>query len=232
MKRLITAMALACLALSACTTTSVKTSTQTLSTPKAGARVLLVDPDVQLSILTVAGIPEPKADWTKSATDNLKAEIEGRMVADKHPVTRVNPDEAMDGRVGQLLRLHEAVGLSVILFNYSGFSLPTKPATGAFDWTLGEGAQALGQTYNSDYALFVYARGSYSSAGRKVAMIAAAALGVGITPGSQQAFASLVDLKTGQIVWFNMATAGPDADMRSPEGTKTLVTALLKGAPL
>ncbi|MDQ0466827.1 hypothetical protein QO010_004623 [Caulobacter ginsengisoli] len=230
MKRLI--VALACLAMAACTTTNVKTSTQTLSVPKAGARVLLVQPDVQLSVLTIAGIPEPKADWTNAARDNLRSQIQSSLAAGNHPVSNVKPDEAMEGKVGQLLRLHEAVGLSVLMFNYSGFSLPTKPRTGPFDWTLGEGAQALGQTYNADYALFVYARGSYSSAGRKVAMVGAALLGVGIAPGSQQAFASLVDLKTGQIVWFNMATAGPEADMRSPEGSKALVAALLKGAPL
>jgi hypothetical protein len=223
---------MACVALAACTTTSVKSSTQTLSVPKAGSRVLLVEPDVQLSMLTVAGLPEPKADWTASGRGNIQAELESRMGANNHPFSKVRPDDAMEGKVGQLLRLHEAVGLSVIMFNYSGFSLPTKPTTGPFDWTLGEGAQTLGQTYNADYALFVYARGSFSSAGRKVAMVGAAMLGVGIAPASQQAFASLVDLKTGQVVWFNMATAGADADMRSPEGAKNLVAALLKGAPL
>ncbi len=50
--------------------------------------------------------------------------------------------------------------------------------------------------------------------------------------GSQLVFASLVDLKTGRVVWFNSSLAGPSADMRNPEGAAALTTALLKNIPL
>jgi uncharacterized 2Fe-2S/4Fe-4S cluster protein (DUF4445 family) len=63
-------------------------------------------------------------------------------------------------------------------------------------------------------------------------MIGMAMLGVSIPLGSQQIFASLVDLRTGQVVWFNVATAGPQADIRTPEGANLLVKDLLKGVPL
>jgi uncharacterized 2Fe-2S/4Fe-4S cluster protein (DUF4445 family) len=63
-------------------------------------------------------------------------------------------------------------------------------------------------------------------------MLGAAMLGVAVPLGSQQVFASLVDLRTGQVVWFNVATAGPNADMRSADGAAALTTAVLKGAPL
>ena len=76
------------------------------------------------------------------------------------------------------------------------------------------------------------ANGTYASAGRKALMVGAALLGVSLPLGHQYAFASLVDLKTGRIVWFNVANAGPDADMRDPQGSKILVGALLKDAPL
>jgi len=86
--------------------------------------------------------------------------------------------------------------------------------------------------FGADYALFVTARGTYSSAGRKAAMIGMAMLGVSIPLGSQQIFASLVDLRTGRVVWFNVATAGPQADIRTPEGASLLVKDLLKGVPI
>ena len=63
-------------------------------------------------------------------------------------------------------------------------------------------------------------------------VIGAAALGVSLPMGGQEAYASLVELKTGKVVWFNQAVAGPTADMRSPEGAKLLTEALLKDLPL
>ena len=116
--------------------------------------------------------------------------------------------------------------------NYGLIELPTK--TGRFDWTLGQGASALTNTYNADYALFTNRRGNYSSDGRKVAMVAIALLGQTLPTGSQRVFTSLVDLRTGKIVWFNMAMAmaGADSDMRDGDGARRLTSAVLKDAPL
>jgi hypothetical protein len=50
--------------------------------------------------------------------------------------------------------------------------------------------------------------------------------------GSQTVQLSLVDLKTGNIVWYNNVLAGPGADMRSRAGAKSLVEGLLKDIPL
>ncbi len=101
-----------------------------------------------------------------------------------------------------------------------------------FDWTLGEGAQELGRTYGADYALFTYGRGSWSSGGRKALFLLAAMGGIGLQMGSQTLFASLVDLKTGRVVWFNVASASSNDDMRTPEGARKLVQSLMKNAPL
>jgi len=230
MKRIL-AVAVACLMLAACTTTNVKSAAGALaSKPAAGARILLVQPDIELSVLTVSGLLEPRADWTASGRGNIQSSVETALKGKSHTYSNLDPNQAMGGRGGQLLRLNGEVGKSIILFNYGLINLPTK--TGSFDWTLGEGAQTLGQTYNADYALFVYGRGSYSSGARVAVMIGMAALGVGLPTGGQQVFASLVDLKTGQVVWFNLATAAPGADMRTPEGAKLLTDSLLKDIPL
>jgi hypothetical protein len=128
----------------------------------------------------------------------------------------------MEGRIGQIIRLHEAVGGSILSLNTL---LPTKKNN--FDWTLGPGARELAEAQNARYALFVYSRGTYSSAGR----IVMAVLFGGAT-GAQLMFASLVDLQTGNIIWFNFAIAGPNADMRLPDGAASLVTSLMKDSPL
>ncbi len=229
MKKLLMVAALLCLA--ACTTTAVNTAApEAISAPVANSKVLVVEPDVQLSLLTAAGMQEARQDWSKQGHDNLSASLKSALQGKAHRFEVLDPETARDGRSGQLLRLHDAVGQSIMAFNYGAFKLPNK--RGAFDWTLGEGAQVLAKEKDADYALFVTGRGSYSSAGRKAMFIAAAALGVGIPLGNQTVFASLVDLHTGRIVWFNVALAGPQADMRSTEGAASLTTSLLKGAPL
>jgi len=227
-KKLLIAAALLCL--TACTTTAVKTAAPgSISTPQANAKVLLVEPDVQLSVLTAAGLQEARQDWSKQGHDNLSASVKAALQTRAHKFDVLDPEASRDGRAGQVLRLHDAVGQSIMAFSY-GLKLPNK--RGAFDWTLGDGAEEIGRAHQADYALFITGRGSYSSAGRKAMFVAFAALGVGIPLGQQTVFASLVDLHTGQVVWFNVALAGPAADMRTGEGAASLAESLLKGAPL
>jgi len=224
MRQLIALMA--CALLAACTTTATRLADKSLITPAAGTRVLLVQPDVQLTMFTASGLQEPKADWSQAARDNISGELRRTLEGRSHQFRELDPSTAMGGRAGQLLRLHSAVGQSIM----SVLVLPTKK--GAFDWTLGEGAQELGKAYDADYALFTYASGSWSSGGRKALMLLAAAGGISIQMGGQTAFASLVDLKTGRVVWFNVAIAASSDDMRKPDGAQRLVAALMKDVPL
>lgn len=198
--------------------------------PASGAQVLLLKPEVQLALLTAGGVQEPRADWSKEAQANLADEIQTQLKARQHQFKMLDADDAMDGRTGQLLRLNEAVGRSIATFSYGGQKLPTKGKK--FEWTLGEGARSLAIQQGADYALFVNARGSYASGGRVATAIGLAMLGVSVPLGEQQVLASLVELKSGRIVWFNVATAGPNADMRKQAGAASLATALLKDVPL
>jgi hypothetical protein len=227
MKRLM--IVVACLLAAACTTTNTKTA-MAVKTPEPGATVLLVKPDVELGILTAVGLTEPRADWSQQGRDNLQASLQNSVQSSSHTFRAVDPDTAEAGRTGQLMRLHQAVGASIKIFEYAIVKLPTKQA--GFDWTLGEGAQVLAREYDADYALFTFARGNYASGGRVAAAVVGAAFGVGIPMGSQQLFTSLVELETGRIIWFNFGVAGPHADMRDPQGAQTLVNEMMKGAPL
>jgi hypothetical protein len=223
------AMAAACLLMAACTTTNTKLAADLGAKPPPGARVLLLQPDVQLGLLTAGGVTEPRADWSKAAQANLAGELEAQLKTKSHALKVLDPETAMDGRRGQLLRLHEAVGQSILSYSYGPFKLPTKKA---FDWTLGEGVQTLAAEQGADYALFVRGQGTYASGGRIATAIGMSLLGVSVPLGQQQVFASLVDLRTGKVIWFNVAVAGPQADMREVSGAQSLTTSLLKNAPL
>jgi hypothetical protein len=229
MRRLV-ALAAACLLLAACTTTNVKSAA---GLPEAGpraARILLVEPDVQLNVILASGLQEPRADWAAAARTNLQTAVELTLQERSHSYRLFRPDENMDGRAGQLLRLNAVVGQAIMLHSYGPLPLPTKGKT--FDWTLGDGATTLAGAGEADYALFIHGAGAYSSGGRVAVVVGAALLGVSLPTGGQQVYASLVDLKTGKVVWFNVAVAAPGADMRDPEGARVLVGSMLKDVPL
>lgn len=220
----------AALLLTACASSRPQTFTGQFTAPPAGSRIVVMTPDVQLGVLTAAGLQEPREDWSRSARDGLARALAAQIQREGHTGSTLDPTTAMEGRVGQLIRLHDAVGASILAVNYGGANLPTR--RGNFEWTLGDGVQEIATTYNADYALFVTARGSYASSGRVAAMVGMAILGVGVPLGGQQGFASLVDLRTGNVIWFNVAQASPNQDMRDPGGAASYVTMLLSDAPL
>ena len=187
-----------------------------------------MQPDVQLSLLTAAGVPEPREDWSAAGRDNLAQSLATLVEREEHVASALDPSTAMEGRVGQIIRLHDAVG-GAIISERLGVRLPTRRNAGP--WTLGEGVQELGAAYNADYALFVVARGSYASSARAAAAIVGLVAGVYVPMGGQQVFASLVDLRTGNIVWFGFETAGAK-DMREADGAAELVAELMSEAPL
>jgi hypothetical protein len=59
-----------------------------------------------------------------------------------------------------------------------------------------------------------------------------AGYGVNVPMGGQQVLTLLVDLKTGQVLWSQVASAGPGVDMREAQGAQTLIATILKEAPL
>jgi len=196
---------------------------------RPGSRVLLMPCDIVLSELTTGGLLEPNAEWTAKGEANMAAAIEEILAEKKVSLAPfAKAPGASDDPATQLLKLHAAVGQTILAYKYGGV-LPTKRNT--FDWTLGEGARMLGGSGCADYALFVYLRDSFTSSGRAALIIFAAVMGVGVQGGSQSGFASLVDLRTGRVVWFNVMSSSV-GDLRKPESAKGAAQSLLKKAPL
>jgi hypothetical protein len=113
----------------------------------------------------------------------------------------------------------------VLLHQYlPQFALPSKD--GKFDWSLGPSVAAVSRAHDADYALFLFVRDSYATAGRVAVIVVGALLGVGVQGGTQVGFASVVDLRTGDIVWFNRLLR-PQGDLRTPEAAAETVRALV-----
>jgi hypothetical protein len=195
-------------------------------------KLVLMKPDIEVSLLTAGGLNEPNREWTEQARSGVFRALEtnnfgrgGSLIkftelSSSAEQTQINTD---------LENLYRAVATSIYVHKYMGATLPTKKDK--FDWTLGPQAQQLGAQANADYALFVYARDSFSSAGRKAMQFFMAAAGVGIAGGVQFGYVSLVNLKTGEVVWFNTLTSSV-GDIRTPGGAANMVSSLLASMPL
>jgi len=185
-------------------------------------------PDVELFSISGGGVSEPKADWTETATGYIINEL--RRKSDVLGMKNVALSEKDADDLAEINTLHAAVAQSIALHHFQGgnFSLPTKG--GQLDWSLGEAVGPIHQTSGADYALFVWIRDSYASAERKAAMVALAMLGVGIPGGFQVGYASLVNLHTGQILWFNRLIRGT-GDLRTATDAAETVQELLSQFP-
>lgn len=196
--------------------------------------IVLMRPDVQVGQLQVGGAIEPNADWTKAARDNLFTAMQAHNKALGLQMTQMGDVDGEPGKtVADYEALHRAVATAILTHKYGGPKLPTKKDR--FDWTLGSGTQALAQTTGANYALFFVGRDNFASGGRK-AMQVAGALGclIGfcmITTGGQHIYyASLVELSTGNVVWFNVQR-GSKGDIREADGARGMIDTVLDSLP-
>lgn len=210
--------------------------------PQGDYKLLVLRPDVTVGSLTTGGMVEPRADWTEQARANIIAALRAQQSSRGGNVTIVEHRDQLPGVPAQELadveRLNFAVDQSIVQHKYLGDYLPTKSGRG-LDWTLGDGAVRLGQKSGYDYALFLHAEDQVASTGRiALGVLGLAGCVVGfcapnIGGAEQLDYASLVDLKTGEVVWFNVVDAASQVpgiafgDLRSPEGAAQMVERLL-----
>ena len=210
--------------------------------PQGDYKLLVLRPDVTVGSLTTGGMVEPRADWTNQARANIIAALRAQQASRGGNVTIIEHRNELPGvpaqEMADIERLNFAVDQSIVQHRYLGDYLPTKSRKG-LDWTLGDGAVRLGQKTGYDYALFLHAEDQVASTGRiALGVLGLAGCVVGfcapnIGGAEQLDYASLVDLKTGEVVWFNVVDAASQVpgisfgDLRSPEGAAQMVERLL-----
>lgn len=232
--------ALAALALAGCVQTRQYADLE-FAPPQGDYDLIVMRPVVQVGSVTAGGLVEPRADWTEQARTHLLAALREQQQSRGGRLLVIEGRDDVSGvpanQVANLERLFVAVGNSIILHRYMGARLPTKRDQG-FDWTLGEDAIAFGRATGMDYALFLHAEDAIASGGRTaIQVLGIAGCVVGFcapqSGGGQVAYASLVDLRTGEVVWFNLLQTGSllpgvaFGDIRTPEGARQLVDRLI-----
>ena len=223
------ALALAAL-LPGCVSTQVRTAQDEAGKPlRIDGSVVLVEPDIELYAVGAGGVQEPRKAWTESARQLYPQAARDLLQAQGialRPDFALPDDAGPDNHLRQLQLLNQAVSISILNYGRAG-TLRNKH--GKFDWSLGPGVAELRQATGADYALFTYVRDSYTSGGRAaMRVIGFLLLGGDIGGGVQVGLASLVDLRTGQVVWHNLLL-DQTGDLRDPAGARETAGDLLKG---
>jgi hypothetical protein len=240
-KRALAITATASLALAGCVQTRQFADVQ-FTPPSGDYKLLVLRPDVTVGSLTTGGMVEPRADWTDQARSSIIDALRAQQATRGGNLTILEHRNQLPGVSEQELadveRLNFAVDQAIVEHKYLGDYLPTKRGKG-LDWTLGVDAVRLGQKTGYNYALFLHAEDAVASKGRvALGVLGLAGCFIGFCApnvgGQQQLdYASLVDLKTGEVVWFNVVSAGSEipgikfGDLRTPQGAAQMVERLL-----
>lgn len=218
--------------LTGCVSTQVRTAKDDSGKPiRIDGSVVLVEPDIELYEVLVGGAQEPRKVWTESARrlyPQMAREVLQAQGIAMRPDFRLPADAGPDNPLRQLQLLNQAVSISILQYaGGSGTRLRNKH--GKFDWSLGPGVAELRRATGADYALFTYIRDSYTSGGRAaMRIIGFVLLGGDIGGGVQIGLASLVDLRTGRVVWHNLLL-DQTGDLRDPAGARETAEDLLRG---
>ena len=197
------------------------------SLPK-GSTVVVMPTDIELFSISGGGVLEPKADWTEAASKHFKTALLEKQKS--LGLAHVELSEKDADELAEVNAMHAAVARAIALHHFgpSVLNLPTK--AGKLDWSMGDSVRGVKTKTGADYALFSWVRDSYASGERVAAMIGLALLGIGIPGGVQTGYASLVDLNTGRVLWFNRLARG-SGDLREAGKAAETLNALLNEFP-
>ena len=187
--------------------------------PSTHDAILIIGPDMQLAERSAAGDALTRPDWSSAAQRHVADGLATRLRGSNRSFQFISADALMEGRNGQLLRLHAVVAEA---------ALGAKGRRGsAARWSIGEGARELAGEYHADYGLIVGGDGVYGSAPRDMLALAstlrtaasaaignlgaAASLGLHAfrpSGSGRRIAASLVDLQSGDIIWIRQIDGG------------------------
>ncbi|MGH7356409.1 MAG: hypothetical protein ACRELS_17765 [Candidatus Rokuibacteriota bacterium] len=197
----------------------------------AGAGVVVMPEEVQLYELTAGRTLEPQAEWTQSARVAIDGVLLDELKGMGIPAGRYRGpgDDPARQRLHRQLGLLHGVVARTIQANYLEEKNRLPSMGDRFDWSLGPDAAALAED-GAGFALWTMFGDAYSSGGRQAMNVMVAIFGGTMVYGRQVAMASLVDLRTGDVVWFarRSVSGGGAADLRTPEGARHAVRDLLE----
>lgn len=201
-------------------------------------RVLLAPPEILVNEISAGELVEEVHDWSEKASAEATKSVEA--IAQSTSLFEVvQPSRLSDAEhatLEQYSALYALVSGSAYSAQHSQFDAWQKRAAD-FDYTLGPGMDGVAKSANLDAVVFVVGTDYISSASRKAAMAVGIAVGLFtgtyVGPQSRPAFlsAGVVDMHTGELLWYSTELRTGSDDLRDPKVVKSLVDDLFKTYP-
>jgi len=201
-------------------------------------RVLLAPPEILVNEIAAGEVVEEVREWSESASAEASKSVEA-LAQSKELFEVVQPSklsEAEHATLDQYSALYALVSGSAYAAQHSLFDA-WKNRAADFDYTLGPGLEGVAKSANLDAIVFVVGTDYISSSSRKAAMALGVAVGlftgVYMGPQSRPAFlsAGVVDMHTGDLLWYSTELRTGSEDLRDPKVVKSLVDDLFKTYP-
>lgn len=220
--------------LSACVANTRQKVHYTLVEEKKAApkKVVLLPVDIRVKELTAGGVVEEVEEWSKQGKLAVDTSIRdlSRSTAKFELVDLPEISDAEKKTLDEYVALYDLVAGNAYMVTTLGGEA-WKHKNKRFDYTLGEGLEFLRDKTGADSALIIIGEDVVSSAGRKATFILAAAAGISIPLGHTILYAGIVDLKTGDVLWFDHTVSMDGKDLRVVGDAKVLLEDLLKNYP-
>lgn len=218
--------------------TSVHKNLSQQSERQLPRRILLAQPDIRVHEISAGELVEKVDDWSDKASSEAAKSVE--LIAEStklfEPVQPTQLSDAQRAALDQYGALYALVAGSANLARSSPYAAWNQRAAD-FDYTLGPGMAGVAESAKLDAVIFVVGTDYISSSGRKAAMAVGIAIGLFTGtyagPTSQPAFlsAGVVDMRTGELLWYSTEVRSGGEDLRNPTVIRNLVDSLFKTYP-
>ncbi len=217
--------------LAGCATVPYRTHPQFEQRVHAGMRVALLPPDVKVYEISAGEVPELIDEWSAAAQTNVTTAVSRQFPSGgMFTIMEFDPEqfETSKEEYEDARALFRAVSLSAALHTYPDSAAQLETKMKKFEYSLGPLPQ-IRESSGADAVLFIQASDQISSGGRvarNVAVTVVGALfGVIIIPsgGISYLSAALVDVQTGDVLWFSKHAEMGAHDLRKPDSADSFV---------
>lgn len=196
--------------------------------PPLQSSVVVLPPDVVVSVMNAGGNLEPRADWSEAVARNLEETLVAYMYDYGVEVIPYG-GELKDQDVAlfrQLNVLLDAIEMGQVRDGIGGDR----------DYAIGRAEREGLSNLGADYAILIVLRANRASTGRQVFAVISAVARVPVETSSLRFRSALIDLRDGHITWANfddtaLADIG-DLLKASPEKWAKALEHLLREFPL
>lgn len=159
-------------------------------------KVLILPPDVVVSLRNAGGSTEPRADWSDQVRGELVGALEEFLYGRGVQFVPYGDDGILDNHLDIIRDAN--VNMDAVQLSQGGGSIDAERK-----YALGRANKDMLTDYNADYLLVSVVRANVASAGRQAVAILGAIGGVSFETSSAEFRVGLFDLRDGQLKWAN-----------------------------